>query len=168
MLNIKETESGKVMLVFGSEYKESAYRLAQLALQGFIEGKVTPSLALESADNKQSTLSLVKKRVENSVKDEISITLPKENEADIISSIIFKKIKNTYGKESPVYFTVFYKALEKECGRNLTKIHRERTDGKDKREYPYRKIDSILSVLSPQYVKEFAERYRFNKAKEAI
>src|SRR5690606_30943343 len=97
MLNIKETESGKVMLVFGSEYKESAYRLAQLALQGFIEGKVTPSLALESADNKQSTLSLVKKRVENSVKDELSITLPKENEADIISSIIFKKIKNTYG-----------------------------------------------------------------------
>lgn len=165
MLNIKKLRNGKIALIFEEGSEKTAYQLAQVALQGLLEGK--------TLGKQEESLKDVRTRIESGKKSrelgkpvfEIAEPLPKgltkESEGDVISRIIFEKIWSTYQSKAPVYFTTFYKALERSSGYDLSEIHRERTEGKDTRLFPNRKIDSVLSVLDTQYVMEFVRNYSF-------
>lgn len=167
MFQIKEREGKngkKVFLIFDEQNIDMAYQLAQLTLQ---------LLSMKHVDtNQKESLSDIKNRLEQTTVSSLNLPqlklpddLHEQSAADVITRIIFEKIKETYKNNSIVYFNTFYNDLEKETGISLKEIHRNRTEGKDTRVYPYRKIDSVLTVLDADYVLKFAEKYEFPKKK---
>ncbi|MGF9711691.1 hypothetical protein [Paenibacillus naphthalenovorans] len=77
-----------------------------------------------------------------------------------IISMLYEKMPIPH----PVRLRPFYTDLERESGVDLSAVHKQRTkdmSASDIGHYPYRKIDTILSVLDADYVFKFAKDYEF-------
>src|SRR5690625_3635503 len=167
MFAIKRVDEG-IAFVFGAEYEDMALELYPAFVQKMVSGNLIKPAVLSTG------LKEINRRVRTAFDGdaEIQLTLNNapqrspaakkierlscEKKANEISAILFDKIKQRYGRSNPVYFRPFYTDLEEDSGILLSAIHAERTEGKDRREYPYRKIDTILSVLGDDYVYKFA------------
>lgn len=81
--------------------------------------------------------------------------------ANEIIALLFRKLPDSH----PSRLRPFYTDLERESGVGLSEIHRKATDNITKAEdgkYPYRKMDTVLTVLDPEFVHKFAKAYRFS------
>lgn len=167
---VQELNSGGIAVIFGERDRDAGYELAVAYLASkTVKGQQRISPIVSEG------LASVRRRVENTIGNsdsEIKLTLntpvvsklgglTAEKVADEISSMIFNKIEQKYGRAIPVYFRPFYTELEAVSGKEISKIHKVRTKGENVRDYPFRKMDTAIRELSADYVFEFAKRYEF-------
>lgn len=175
MWMIKPLKNGKTAVIFD----EGIFPQVSSTDGGYIVTAALPA-ALTKPVKQSESLSAVKKRVETSgnsktsnvqlslnpvVRDVESIEVfDVQKQGDIIASLALEKIARTYGSPLPVYLKGFYNTIERDFGVPISRIHKDRTRGirsRHKGDYPYRKIDTVLSLIPADEVYKKAKQYEF-------
>ncbi|PAD72390.1 hypothetical protein [Paenibacillus campinasensis] len=84
-----------------------------------------------------------------------------EKKASEIISMLYEKMADPH----PARLRPFYTDLEADTGVYITSKHRERTSEikrGDEGKYPYRKMDTALMYLDPDFVFQYAKSYKFS------
>lgn len=170
---IKLNKKGDVVMLFPGDRYDKVLEVYPLISDliysdgNLLRNMSQTKLSLEAPD--KNDLQSLKKRFENGSKSLAKIKpvtklpagLSKESAGDVVSRIMFDKIKTRFRTTSAVHFTTFYNDLQKVSGVDLKAYHRERVEGRNTRNYPFRKIDSVIDALGAEYVLDFARNYKF-------
>lgn len=91
-------------------------------------------------------------------------SLDAREQAEAITSLIKDRIEEAHGKFTPVRFRSFFNTLELKTGVPISRIHEHRIQSNDaqrRRNFPYRKIDTILSLIPAEEVYKMAKSHEF-------
>lgn len=159
---LKTLKDGRVALIFETEQVSVAAQIFSVVVGGNLPK--TPQIThLEK--KKSKTLEDIKAALKAST-PKIVPTLSDlngfdaEKAASEICTIISDKQLAVFGNVIPQRYRTFYSELEQYSGTSF-KGYKAYVGTNDKREYPYRKIDYVLTVLPREYVYDFAKNFKF-------
>lgn len=169
MTTLKTLKDGRIALIFEVDQVGKASQLFAALVGGHVP--ILP-LDIQTKVKKPKSLGEIAQRLKSTVVPALPnlVGFDAEQSASVICALIAEKQLEIFGKSAPGRYATFYKELERYTGAPLKLGYKNYSAGRsdvEKREYPFRKIDYILTVLPHETVYEFAKAFQYSTA-EAV
>lgn len=160
MTTLKTLKDGRVALIFETEQVAVAAQLFSA-----IVGNAIPQIGQMQPIKKQSKSLEDIKMTLNTTKLVPALSnlngFGAEKAASEILTIISDKQREVFGNVMPQRFRTFYSELEQQTGATLNAGYKAYVGCNNKKDYPYRKIDYVLTVLPREVVYDYAKKFQF-------